>query len=284
MASFQQLSQTSTLTTSDQVILYSTINGSGRRASLASLLAWIEDEFKSPNLDRFTASPNVNGTTVPLPTTANSLFVLLTPTGPFAATTLQLPPAASLADGQLVVVYTTQAIGALTVLLNGAASVNGAPSALLANSSFTLRYDATSNGWYAVARVSGGEMTTGTFTATLQGSIGAPGTLLTTTGTYSITGKTLTFSIAMENVDTTGYSGNASFTTTLPASLRPVTRSVAALAVGNFTAPHNAAFADLLVSGQISFMQVKNNAAIEPIVHNAGAGRLVIITGSYIIA
>jgi hypothetical protein len=50
----------------------------------------------------------------------------------------------------------------------------------------------------------------GTFTASLRGSTGEPGTLITTTGYYTKIGRDVTYNISFENVNTTGYSGDVS--------------------------------------------------------------------------
>ncbi len=51
----------------------------------------------------------------------------------------------------------------------------------------------------------------GTFTATLRGSTGEPGSLVTTTATYTKIGNRVFIIIAFENVTTTGYSGQVNF-------------------------------------------------------------------------
>lgn len=152
MTTLNQLSTATTLTSSDQIIFYSTINGSGRKASLATLLDWIEGAWMSPTFQRVTASPTLAGFTLALPSTANSLFVLLTPSGTMATGTIVLPAAASAADGQEIVLYTSQEVTALSFTLNGAAALNGAPSGIQAGSSLTLRYDALSVAWYTTEK------------------------------------------------------------------------------------------------------------------------------------
>lgn len=152
MSTLNQLSTSTTLSSSDQIILYSTINGSGRKASLNTLLDWIESAWMSPAYQRVTASPTLAGFTLALPTTANSLFVLLTPTGTMATGTIVLPAAASAADGQEIIVYTSQEVTALSFTLNGATALNGAPSGLQAGASLTLRYDALSVAWYTTTK------------------------------------------------------------------------------------------------------------------------------------
>ena len=152
MTTLNQLSTATTLTSSDQIIFYSTINGSGRKASLNTLLEWIESAWMSPTFQRVTASPTLAGFTLALPSTANSLFVLLTPSGTMATGTIVLPAAASAADGQEIVLYTSQEVTALSFTLNGAAALNGAPSGIQAGGSLTLRYDALSVAWYTTEK------------------------------------------------------------------------------------------------------------------------------------
>lgn len=151
MSSPSQLSTAQSLNSSDQIIFYSTINGSTRKASLATLLAWFEANFASPDYVTQYASPNVNGTNVQVASTTAPTWLIVTPTGPFAAMTITLPAAAQIADGTELLVFCSQAIAALTIALNGASAKYGAPTALTANSSFKLRYNAAATSWYISA-------------------------------------------------------------------------------------------------------------------------------------
>jgi hypothetical protein len=134
--------------------VYSASNGDARKASISTLLTYIEQAWMSPAFERVTASPTLSGFTLTLPTGANSLFVLLTPTGTMATGTIVLPPAASAADGQEVVLFTSQEVTALTFTLNGATAVNGAPTGIQAGASLTLRYDVLSVAWYTTEKPS----------------------------------------------------------------------------------------------------------------------------------
>jgi hypothetical protein len=116
------------------------------------LLAYIQSAWMDPSYTRVTASPTLAGFTLPLPTTANSLFVLLTPTGTMATGTIVLPAAASAADGQEIIIYTSQEVTTLSFTLNGATALNGASSGLQAGASTTLRYDALSVAWYTISK------------------------------------------------------------------------------------------------------------------------------------
>ena len=103
----------------------------------------IETQYSAPAATGFsvTVAPSVDG---------NNVWLLLTPVAGYAAGTVVLPALATLADGQEVIVSTTQAITTLTVSLNGATAANGAPTTMAANAYFRLKYDATLSSWYRI--------------------------------------------------------------------------------------------------------------------------------------
>lgn len=100
------------------------------------------------------AAPSATGFTVAIapPTLGASVMLLMTPAGAYAAGTITLPLKAECKQDQEILVFTTQAVTALTVSGNGA-TVRGAPAALGANGSFRLRYDVPGQAWN---RISGG--------------------------------------------------------------------------------------------------------------------------------
>jgi len=154
MPTINELASTNTITGSDQFPVYVSGSGDARKASASTLLAYIQSAWMDPTYTRITASPTLAGFTLPLPTTANSLFVLLTPTGTMATGTIVLPPAASAADGQEIVLYTSQEVTALSFTLNGATAINGAPTGIQAGAALTLRYDVLSTAWYTTTKPS----------------------------------------------------------------------------------------------------------------------------------
>jgi hypothetical protein len=154
MPTINELASTNTITGSDQFPVYVSGNGDARKASASTLLAYIQSAWMDPTYTRVTASPTLAGFTLALPTTANSLFVLLTPTGTMATGTIVLPPAASAADGQEIVLYTSQEVTALSFTLNGATAINGAPTGIQAGAALTLRYDVLSTAWYTTTKPS----------------------------------------------------------------------------------------------------------------------------------
>jgi hypothetical protein len=228
MPTINQLSQLNQLSGSDQLPVYSASNGDARKASLSTLLAYIEAQFVSPDYVTQYASPNVNGTNVQVASTTASTWLFITPTAPFASMTITPPPAAQLADGLELLVVCSQSVGALTVPLNGATAVVGAPSALSANSSFSLRYDATSTSWYAVQTTA---QISSTIAWTPTVTVAAPAVNTTFAGRYTQVGNLVTLEFSF----TLGAGGSFSFTTAtdyitgLPVGIQPTSqRQVAA--------------------------------------------------------
>lgn len=206
MPTINQLASLNQLSGSDQIPVYSASNGDARRASVSTLLSYIEQAWMSPAFQRVTASPTLAGFTLTLPTTASSLFVLLTPTGPMATGTIVLPAAASAADGQEIVLYSSQEVTALSFTLNGATALNGAPTGIPADGSITLRYDVLSVAWYVISKPSTLGLTNGTFVPVYNGA-GIVGTVVFSAN-YQITGSVVTLALTI----TTAAASTLSFT------------------------------------------------------------------------
>lgn len=237
MATLNQLSTATSLTSSDQIIFYSTVNGSGRKASLNTLLEYIEANFASPEFATQYASPNVNGFVVTVASTTSSTWLLLTPTGAFATGTIVLPAAASIADGTELLVYSSQDVAALTVSLNGATAVNGAPGFISANASFTLRFDKLSNSWWAVQGQSSGTYSQGSWTPVVNAAV-VVGTV-NYTGRWTRVGRQVTVEILVEPqaLSSLAFTGGASYWTGLPSTLFPWSGANA-----NASGPANASY------------------------------------------
>ncbi len=147
------LSRVTSISTSDLFMIWSSSAQDYRLApfdvvmtALANQIATdgeIETQYSAPAATGFsvTIAPSVDG---------NNVWLLLTPVAGYAAGTVVLPAMATLADGQEVIVSTTQAITTLTVSLNGATAANGAPTTMAANAYFRLKYDATLSSWYRI--------------------------------------------------------------------------------------------------------------------------------------
>ena len=145
MANINQLSSTSQLEGGDLIVVWATNNGDSRKASLTLLTDYLQTALVQPgSLTTQYAAPSATAFSVTI--SAGDTWLLLTPTGPFAAGTIVLP--ASPTDKAEVSINTTQAITALTV--SAAATVTGAPTTLAQNAFFTMRYDAVTAAWYRV--------------------------------------------------------------------------------------------------------------------------------------
>ena len=148
----QNLSSVSTISGSDQLALFSAAVGSDVRATLTTLLSWLQGELTAAGgLITQYAAPNATGFSVQVApvTDGGSVYLLLTPAAGYAAGTITLPAQALCVDGQELLVSCTQAVTALTVAGNGS-TVNGAPTTLAANAFFRLRFDGVFKAWYRI--------------------------------------------------------------------------------------------------------------------------------------
>lgn len=152
MATIDQLSQADSLGDGDLLPIFQQANSDTRSVTVGILAAKVGDMIQGdPDQsiyslamagDSFTASayPAVAG---------NSVWLQLNPPGAAASATINLPDAANRAHGQEVLITCTNVIISLTTNGSGA-SVNGAPSSLVANGFYRMRYDSVANGWFRV--------------------------------------------------------------------------------------------------------------------------------------
>jgi hypothetical protein len=148
MTNINQLSSLDTIQLGDLLAVWSTNNGDTRKASMSLLLSFMQANLTLPgSLTTQYAAPSATGFSVTV--ALGDTWLLLTPTGTFAAGTIVLPTSA--ADKSEVSVNCTQIVTALTVSAGGT-TVTGAPTTLAAaNAFFTMRFDAATNAWYRVA-------------------------------------------------------------------------------------------------------------------------------------
>jgi hypothetical protein len=151
MPTINQLPSASTLSSSDQLPVYSSSNGDARKASLSALLAWFRATFASPDFETVLEAPTGSGFNIQLAASTESLWLIANPTGAFAAGTITLPPVADCFDGQEIIVTCSQAVTALTVDGNGA-TVLGEPSSLGTGGFFALRFRKSQSTWYTTSQ------------------------------------------------------------------------------------------------------------------------------------
>ena len=128
--------------------------GDARRASLSTLLAFFESYFADPDYTTQINAPTSSGFNLQLGAQTQSLFLIINPTGAFAAGTITLPPVASCFDGQEILVVSSQSIAALTVNGNGG-TLLGAPSAIGIGGFFTIRFNSLQATWYTLSSNTG---------------------------------------------------------------------------------------------------------------------------------
>jgi len=151
MPTINQLPVLNTISSGDQLPVYSPNNGDARRTSIGSLLTFFQQSFASPTLSVNLFVPG-NGFNITVPTpVSNDQWMLLQPAGTLATGTITLPLNTGVPDGTQVLVTTTQIITSFTLAVNGAANAYGAPTTLAANGFFTMRFYQATNSWYRVA-------------------------------------------------------------------------------------------------------------------------------------
>lgn len=147
MSGINTQNQVASVNQSDLIQVYSNTYGVTQQMAVSQLSAYILGLIGGSNsLVTQYASPNATGFTVNLESVPNG-WLVLTPLSGYAAGTITLP--ALPADQQQVAVSCTQSVTTLTVNGNGK-SVNGAPTTLAKNDTFSLRYDGVNQSWYRI--------------------------------------------------------------------------------------------------------------------------------------
>ena len=149
-----KLTQTSTVSSGDWVVLWKTDQGDYRGVSMTNFATALQGilSIGRPEPDTQYSAPAVDGFSVNIAGVAasNDVHLILTPAAGYANGTIVLPLNTGLRDKQEITVNCTQALTALAITANGATSIVGAPTGLLANDFFKLKYDLPTNNWYRV--------------------------------------------------------------------------------------------------------------------------------------
>ena len=150
MPTINQLPVLSTVSSGDQLPVYSPNNGDARRTSIGSLLTFFQQSFASPTLSVNLYVPGSGfNITVPTPV-SNDQWMLLQPAGTLATGTITLPLNTGVPDGTTVLITTTQEITSLTIALNGATALYGGVSFLGAGTATAIRFYQPTNSWYQI--------------------------------------------------------------------------------------------------------------------------------------
>lgn len=151
MPTINQLPVLNTISSGDQLPVYSPNNGDARRTSIGSLLTFFQQSFASPTLavNLFVPGSGFN-ITVPTPV-SNDQWMLLQPAGTLATGTITLPLNTGVPDGTTVLITTTQEITSLTIALNGASAIYGGVTSLAAGTATAIRFYQPTNSWYQIS-------------------------------------------------------------------------------------------------------------------------------------
>jgi hypothetical protein len=150
MPTINQLPVLNTISSGDQLPVYSPNNGDARRTSIGSLLTFFQQSFASPTLsvNLFVPGSGFN-ITVPTPVSEQQ-WMLLQPAGTLATGTITLPLNTGVPDGTTLLITTTQEITSFTIALNGASAIYGAVTALGAGCAAVYRFYQPTNSWYNI--------------------------------------------------------------------------------------------------------------------------------------
>jgi hypothetical protein len=150
MPTINQLPVLNTISSGDQLPVYSPNNGDARRTSIGSLLTFFQQSFASPTLavNLYVPGSGFN-ITVPTPVSQQQ-WMLLQPAGTLASGTITLPLNTGVPDGTTVLITSTQEITSLTIALNGASAIYGAVTALGAGCAAVYRFYQPTNSWYNI--------------------------------------------------------------------------------------------------------------------------------------
>ena len=150
MPTINQLPVLSTISSGDQLPVYSPNNGDARRTSIGSLLTFFQQSFASPTLAVNLFVPG-NGFNITVPTpVSNDQWMLLQPAGTLATGTITLPLNTGVPDGTSVLITSTQEITSLTIALNGATAIYGGVTFLGAGTATAIRFYQPTNSWYQI--------------------------------------------------------------------------------------------------------------------------------------
>jgi hypothetical protein len=150
MPTINQLPVLNTISSGDQLPVYSPNNGDARRTSIGSLLTFFQQSFASPTLSVNLYVPGSGfNITVPTPVSQDQ-WMLLQPAGTLATGTITLPLNTGVPDGTTVLITTTQEITSLTIALNGATAIYGAVTTLGAGCAAVYRFYQPTNSWYNI--------------------------------------------------------------------------------------------------------------------------------------
>jgi hypothetical protein len=151
MPTINQLPSLATVSSGDQIPVYTPSNGDARRMSISALLTYFQQSFASPTMATNLYVPATGfNQTVPTPV-AQQQWMLLQPAGTLATGTITFPLNTGVPDGTEVLITSTQQITTFALSANGASNIYGAVTSLAAGGFVRYRFYQPTNSWYRIA-------------------------------------------------------------------------------------------------------------------------------------
>jgi hypothetical protein len=155
MSTINRLSSVDVLQPSDQIPVWDSSNGDTRKASMSTLLAFVESYFADPDYSTRIVAPAVDYFTVDIGATGDSIWMIVNPTLNFTNGAITLPPASSAVNDQEITVVFTSSVSTF-VITSAGATVLGAPTQINGYDSFKVRYNASQLTWYNIGTTGSG--------------------------------------------------------------------------------------------------------------------------------
>jgi hypothetical protein len=156
MSTINRLSSVDALQPGDLIPVWDGSNGDTRKASMSTLLAFIEANFADPDHTTRIVAPNADGFNVDIGNTGDSFWLIINPASNYTSGSVTLPSAAFAVNDQEVTVVVTAQVVSFSVTSSGA-TVQGAPTQLAIYDSFRVRYNAAQLTWYVLDSTNFGE-------------------------------------------------------------------------------------------------------------------------------
>jgi len=155
MSTINRLSSVDVLQPSDQIPVWDSSNGDTRKASMSTLLAFVESYFADPDYSTRIVAPAVDYFTVDIGATGDSIWMIVNPTLNFTNGAITLPPATSAVNDQQITVVFTSSVSTFVITSSGA-TVLGAPTQINGYDSFSVRYNSAQQTWYNIGTTGSG--------------------------------------------------------------------------------------------------------------------------------
>jgi hypothetical protein len=155
MSTINRLSSVDALQPGDLIPVWDGSNGDTRKASLTTLLAFIESNFADPDYSTRIVAPAVDYFNVDIGATGDSIWMIINPTLNFTNGAVTLPPASSAVNDQEITVVFTASVSTF-VITSAGATVLGAPVQINGYDSFRVRYNAAQQTWYNIGTTGSG--------------------------------------------------------------------------------------------------------------------------------